>query len=333
MLATLATARADQDGATPAVEAKPAGAIASVPVPAAGATVAPPQKGEQSPPTPALTAAEPITPTDVAVKEEEVLIFSCRCCGNQYASTDGVRKHARKAHAKWLKAKDQDTTDRIASGERLCRSDAYCAQRRVPRSEAEALMAERERPVGRPAKAARRASREAAAHEPELDLGGDGEVCECPPARDERSPPPIVDLELAVVDANVAAAAAAAGSPLPAAAAAAFGGGGGGFGSFTDRVVFGGQPPLKRGASLMSVFGDTAQFDAEDYALDRAASSVARGLAYEGESPAAAAEEEDEEEEVVGAEEPWVGARTPSNASSAAVETASQADFLDGLFA
>ena len=315
MLASLATAR-EQDGATPAVEAKPAGAIASVPVPAAGATVAPPQKGEQSPPTPALTAAEPITPTDVAVKEEEVLIFSCRCCGNQYASTDGVRKHARKAHAKWLKAKDQDTTDRIASGERLCRSDAYCAQRRVPRSEAEALMAERERPVGRPAKAARRASREAAAHEPELDLGGDGDVCECPPARDERSPPPIVDLELAVVDANVAA----------------FGGGGGGFGSFTDRVVFGGQPPLKRGASLMSVFGDTAQFDAEDYALDRAASSVARGLAYEGESPAAAAEEE-EEEEVVGAEEPWVGARTPSNASSAAVETASQADFLDGLFA
>ena len=66
----------------------------------------------------------------------------------------------------------------------------------------------------------------------------------------------------------------------------------------------------------------------------RAASSVARGLAYEGESPAAAAEEEEEEdEEVVGAEEPWVGARTPSNASSAAVETASQADFLDGLFA
>ena len=46
-----------------------------------------------------------------------------------------------------------------------------------------------------------------------------------------------------------------------------------------------------------------------------------------------AAEEEEEEEEVVGAEEPWVGARTPSNASSAAVETASQADFLDGLFA
>ena len=134
MLASLATERAKQDGATPAVEAKPAGAIASVPVPAAGATVAPPQKGEQSPPTPALTAAEPITPTDVAVKEEEVLIFSCRCCGNQYASTDGVRKHARKAHAKWLKAKDQDTTDRIASGERLCRSDAYCAQRRVPRS-------------------------------------------------------------------------------------------------------------------------------------------------------------------------------------------------------
>ena len=82
----------------------------------------------------------------------------------------------------------------------------------------------------------------------------------------------------------------------------------------------------------MSVFGDTAQFDAEDYALDRAASSVARGLAYEGESPAAAAEEE-EDEEVIGAEEPWVGARTPSNASSAAVETASQADFLDGLFA
>ena len=162
MLASLATARAaEQDGATPAVEAKPAGAVASVPVPAAGATVAPPQKGEQSPPTPALTAAEPITPTDVAVKEEEVLIFSCRCCGNQYASTDGVRKHARKAHAKWLKAKDQDTTDRIASGERLCRSDAYCAQRRVPRSEAEALMAERERPVGRPAKAAR-----------------DGETCE-----------------------------------------------------------------------------------------------------------------------------------------------------------
>ena len=97
--------------------------------------------------------------------------------------------------------------------------------------------------------------------------------------------------------------------------------------------MFGGQPPLKRGASLMSVFGDTAQFDAEDYALDRAASSVARGLAYEGESPAAAAEEREEEEEVVGAEEPWVGARTPSNASSAAVETASQADFLDGLFA
>ena len=43
-------------------------------------------------------------------------------------------------------------------------------------------------------------------------------------------------------------------------------------------------------AELMSVFGDTAQFDADDYALDRAASSVARGLAYEGESPAAAAE-------------------------------------------
>ena len=80
----------------------------------------------------------------------------------------------------------------------------------------------------------------------------------------------------------------------------------------------------------MSVFGDTAQFDAEDYALDRAASSVARGLTYAifGESPAAAAEEE----EVVGAEEPWA-ARTPSNTSSAASETASQADFLDSLFA
>ena len=66
-----------------------------------------------------------------------------------------------------------------------------------------------------------------------------------PAAARRAEPPPIVDLELAVVDANVAAAtAAAAGSPLPAAAAAAFGGGGGGFGSFTDRVVFGGQPPL-----------------------------------------------------------------------------------------
>ena len=39
-----------------------------------------------------------------------------------------------------------------------------------------------------------------------------------------------------------------------------------------------------------------------------------------------------EEEEVVGAEEPWA-ARTPSNTSSAASETASQADFLDSLFA
>ena len=39
-------------------------------------------------------------------------------CTKRYVSTDGVRKHARKAHAKWLKAKDQDTSDRIASGER-----------------------------------------------------------------------------------------------------------------------------------------------------------------------------------------------------------------------
>ena len=124
-----------------------------------------------------------------------------------------------------------------------------------------------------------------------------------PPAAGELDAPSPVDLELAVVDANALAAAAAAfDSPLPAAAAAAFSGGGTGFGSFTRRVV----------------------------ALDRAASSVARGLTYAifGESPAAAAEEE----EVVGAEEPWA-ARTPSNTSSAASETASQADFLDGLFA
>ena len=320
MLATLATSRRRTAPPRPSRRSRPAPSLAF-----------PFRRRAQlwrRPREPALTAAEPITPTDVAVKEEEVLIFSCRCCGNQYASTDGVE-----GDAKWLKAKDQDTTDRIASGERLCRSDAYCAQRRVPRSEAEALMAERERPVGRPAKAARRASREAAAHDPELDLGGDGEVCECPPPRDERSPPPIVDLELAVVDANVAAGGGGR-------RVAAAGGGGGGLRRRRRRLrLVHGPGGVRRAAAAQArrqpderLRGDTAQFDAEDYALDRAASSVARGLAYEGESPAAAAEEE-EEEEVVGVEEPWVGARTPSNASSAAVETASQADFLDGLFA
>ena len=205
-----------------------------------------------------------------------MLIFSCRCCGNQYASTDGVRKHARKAHAKWLKAKDQDTTDRIASGERLCRSDAYCEQRRVPRSEAEALMAERERPVGRPAKAARRASREAAAHGPRArprrrrrGLRVPAGARRAEPAADRRPRARRRRRQRGGRRRRRRAGAAGGGGE-------AFGGGGGGFGPFTDRVVFGGQPPLKRGASLMSVFGDTAQFDAEDYALDRAASSVAR---------------------------------------------------------
>lgn len=77
--------------------------------------------------------------TEAANSSDLEIVFCCKFkgCTRTYVSTDGVRKHCRKHHPEWLAQLDE-----IAREERTHnRSELYCNQKKMTRSEIEHAMA------------------------------------------------------------------------------------------------------------------------------------------------------------------------------------------------